>query len=121
MIGISLSIFSPILFLQDSGIIYTNSENVKDTVFSTEVKNIGSSYNYLLKCYAGISVIWSYIQFFIFGDVINSTDPVDNIVLSVFIPLFPLILTALILPTFIFLDMTRDKRKAYILKWANKY
>ena len=64
MTGISMGIFSSVWFLLDAGIVYTNKEKVKDLAQPTEVRSVGGWYNYLLKGYAGISVILSFYAFF---------------------------------------------------------
>jgi hypothetical protein len=120
-LGISAFIFSPIWFLLDGGIIYTNKEKVKDKDKPFEVKSVGGWYLFIMKGYAGISVIIQYSLFFgiflqqmftlMFHDVVIS--------LIVLIP-FPITLTFVFIPTIIILDIFKENRKNYIRKCAKK-
>ncbi len=51
MTGISMGLFSPVWFLLDSGIVFTNKEKVKYTAHPTEVRNVGGWYIYLFDHY----------------------------------------------------------------------
>ena len=91
----------------------------KDKPF--EVKAVGGWYLFIMKGYAGISVIIEYIIFFdiflrqmfnlMFHDVV--------IALVIFIP-FPITLTFVFIPAIIILDIIKEHRKKYIRKWAKR-
>ena len=82
---------------------------------------MGGWYLFIMKGYAGISVIIEYIIFFdiflrqmfnlMFHDVV--------IALVIFIP-FPITLTFVFIPAIIILDIIKEHRKKYIRKWAKR-
>ncbi|MFX0039158.1 MAG: hypothetical protein ACFE9C_13990 [Candidatus Hodarchaeota archaeon] len=121
-LGISAFIFSPIWFLLDGGIIYTNKEKVENKDKPIEIRAVGGWYLFIMKGYAGISVIIEYVLFFdlflrqmltlAFHDVV--------IALIIFIP-FPITLTFVFIPAIIILDIFKERRKKYIRKCANKF
>jgi hypothetical protein len=115
---LSFALFSPIWFLIDSGIIYSNKESVKSKRDPIEVRSVGSWYMNQLKGYAAIAAIVSYITFFIemiiyFGPDIDITAPLGLL-------LFPFILAVLGLPAVLILEVTVNHRKRFIIKFAEK-
>ncbi|MFX1257355.1 MAG: hypothetical protein ACFFAN_05830 [Promethearchaeota archaeon] len=122
--GISMGLFSPVWFLLDAGIVFTNKEKVRYTAHPTEVRSVGGWYIYLLKGYAGISVILSYYAFFIFlwqgRDVGTGLEGMSLMFFATW-PIMPLLIALLTIPAFILLDITREHRKKFILKWAKKF
>lgn len=124
MTGISMGIFSPVWFLLDAGIVFTNKEKVKYTAHPTEVRSVGGWYIYLLKGYAGISVILSYYTFFMYlwqRRGLRTDVEGMNIMFLITWPIMPILIAIFIIPAFIVLDITREHRKKYILKWAEKF
>ena len=124
MTGISMGIFSSAWFLLDAGIVYTNKEKVKDLAHPTEVRSVGGWYNYLLKGYAGISVILSFYAFFWYMyEVMEISKGIQgmSIMFIVFYPTLPLVITILAFPALILLDLTHNHRKKYMIKIANKF
>ena len=121
--GISLTIFSPVLHLIDSGIIYHNKEKIRIIMDSTEVRNIGNWYNTLLKGYAGISVILTYYSFIekMIGHMITNPNIINGYVSAFILVIYPVVIIFLIVPTIIVLDITHKKRKSYILKKVQKF
>ncbi|MBD3197695.1 MAG: hypothetical protein GF317_21765, partial [Candidatus Lokiarchaeota archaeon] len=91
MIGVSLTAFSTVWFLLDGGIVYTNKRKVKNKSNPIEVRAVGSWLYYLLKGYAGISVIFSYYQF-ISGEIFTSID-ISTIIFYSTWPFFPIVFT----------------------------
>jgi len=123
MTGIAFGAFSPVWFLLDSGIVYTNKEKVKDTAHPIEVRSVGGWYIYLLKGYAGISVILSFYTFFISIYAIIGPSNLFvgmNIMFLIFFPIMPLFVAILTIPALVLLDITRSNRKKFILKFASK-
>lgn len=121
--AVSLIVFSPILHLIDSGIIYHNKDKTRDTFDSTEVRNIGNWYNTLLKGYAGIAVFYNYYSFF-YNLILFMEDNPDTVsgIASIFtLVIYPILVTILIIPTIIILDMSREKRRTYLLKQTKKF
>lgn len=119
----SLIVFSPVLHLIDSGIIYHNKDKTRDMYDSTEVRNIGSWYNTLLKGYAGIAVFYNYFSFFYnMIELMASSPDLTSGIASIFtLATYPILITTLIIPTIIVLDKTRDKRRTYLLKKVKKF
>lgn len=118
MVGISFALFSPIWFLLDAGIVYTNKEKVKNKRHPIEIRSVGGWYMYLLKGYAGISVFVSYYIFIItvfeaYGSNLHISTPLY------LIP-FPFLLSLMLLITILALELTVDQRKRFILKFAAK-
>ncbi len=115
MTGVSCALFSPVWFLTDAGIVYSNKEKTKIKRLPLEVRSVGGWYLYLLKGYAGISVLFSFYNLLV---LYFSTEEISgNIVLF---PALPLLIAIFIIPTAVILDITTEKRKAFLLKYAKK-
>ena len=122
-VGIGMGAFSSVWFLLDSGIVYTNKKRVKDTAYPIEVRSVGSWYMYLLKGYAGITVIMTFYTFL--SNIINaigtpSTNLTSRILITVIWPFMPFLITFMAVPGVIILEITYQHRKTYIRKFANK-
>jgi hypothetical protein len=111
--GIAMGIFSPIWFLLESGIVFTNKNKVEGMRDPIEVRSVGGWYHYLLKGYAGISVIISY-TFFVIG-IVEAGDFNLGVIIMV---LLPLLMIFMAIPGFILLDMTDKHRQKYMRKIA---
>jgi len=121
MLRISYGIFSPVWFLLDSGIVFTNKRKVKDKVDPVEVRSLGGWYLYLLKGYAGIGVIISYIGF-VTSMLALYKDPFDAGFISavILLPILPIILSIYAVPIQILLDYTLEHRRKFMLRFAEK-
>ncbi|MFX1379725.1 MAG: hypothetical protein ACFFA4_11610 [Promethearchaeota archaeon] len=120
-LGISAFIFSPIWFLLDGGIIYTNKEKVKNKDNPVEVKSVGGWYLFIMKGYAGISLIIEYSIFFgIFLQQMFTLAFHDVVIALIVLIPFPITLTFIFIPTIIILDLFKGNRKKYIRKCAKK-
>ncbi len=118
--GISMGLFSPVWFLEDGGIVYSNKEKVKNSPVPTEVKSLGGWYMNLLKGYAGISVIINFYSFL--SEIIGVVEfEITHFLFFIIWPLLPLFIAFLLIPGIIALDITFEKRRAFILKKAGKY
>ena len=116
--GIAMALFSPVWFLLDAGIVYTNKEKVKDKSDPIELHSVGSWYMGFLKGYAGISVIVSFYTFLVeiitvIGEDLHWSGPV-------LFPLMPFFVIVLSLPAIVILDMTKVRRKKFVLNFARK-
>ncbi|MFX1594051.1 MAG: hypothetical protein ACFFCL_15280, partial [Promethearchaeota archaeon] len=123
VIGIGLGLFSPVWFLLDAGIVYSNRLKVKGTSKPTEVRSVGGWYLSLLKGYAGISMIISFYTFLsmIIQSLITSSDELFRwILIAGLWPVLPFLLAIMVLIGVILLDKTFNHRKRFILKWAKK-
>jgi len=105
--------------LQDSGIVYTNKEKVRNTTNPIEMKSVGGWYIGFLKGYTGISVI---ITFYSFVIELLSKLPGDQFHFSIplFLLLLPILLCLWAMPAILLFELTREKRRKFVLKWANK-
>lgn len=121
--GIATFLFSPVWFLLDSGITYTNKNQSETTPDPIEIKSIGGLFDDIMKGYAGIGVIISYIgfistllpTFFAPGDVDMGTFGSLGLILA-----FPLLICLYALPGIIFLDIIRKQRRNYVLRIAKR-
>ncbi len=114
--AIGVALFSPVWFLIDSGLVYSNQQKVEKKPVPLEVRSVGGWYLYILKGYAGISVILS------FYTVINEFIAEGKVFGDFFVQmLLPILITLFIIPTIVILDVTREKRRKYVLMWAKKF
>jgi len=61
MFGLAAFLFSPVWFLKDSGIIYSNREKLVNSDEKFVLKSIGVWFQTMLRSYAGIGAIITYI------------------------------------------------------------
>lgn len=116
--GIAMALFSPVWFLLDAGIVYTNKEKVKDKSDPIELHSVGGWYMSFLKGYAGISVVISFYTFLVeLITVIGADLHWSGFILFPLMPFFVLVLS---LPAIVILDMTKKRRKKFILNFARK-
>lgn len=122
IIGFSLAAFSAVWFLLEGGIVYTNRRLVREKDLPVEVRGVGSWLNYLLKGYAGISVIISYYYFLVdFTEIMLSGTPnIGSVIFLITWPILPIAYALILIPVFIILDMTYPHRKRFIQKFAKK-
>ncbi len=127
-IGVSMALFSPVWFLLDAGIVYSNRERVERNNLDKPIigRSVGGWYMHLLKGYAGIAVLLSYFQLSInyLISMFETSGEINLFILIInVIILFPMmfLIAFASLPAIIILDMTKDKRVEYIRKWANKF
>ena len=73
-------------------------------------------YNYILKGYAGISIVFVYAMF-----TINLLAAVDFNPGVFLVPFLPFLLVVMAVPAFVILDITAKHRKKYMLKIAKKF
>jgi hypothetical protein len=116
--AIGMGLFSPVWFLQEGGIIYTNKEKAKGTSDPIEIRSVGGWYLYILKGYAGIGVM---VSFYTFISEMMNTGATDNLLFLIIWPFMPFFLAFLYMPGIIALDMTYEKRKQFVIKTAEKY
>lgn len=121
MTAVSMGIFSPVWFLSDAGIVFTNKNKVKDTIDPIEVRSMGSWYHYLLKGYAGIGVIYSYI-IFLFDMLNRFNDPTNPgfITAAILLPLIPILVTILVIPVMVLLEVFLGHRRRFMRNFAKK-
>ncbi|MFX1241749.1 MAG: hypothetical protein ACFFA7_10935 [Promethearchaeota archaeon] len=123
--GISAMFFSAVWFLKDSGIIYTNKQKIDNSTEPIVLRSIGDWFQTILKSYAGIGAIITYIlavNDFItrFVDNYGSPGNVFNIPSLILWLGMPLYLTISLTPTVIINDLLRRNRMSYIRKISKK-
>lgn len=119
--AISMGIFSPVWFLSDAGIVFTNKNKVKETIDPIEVRSMGSWYHYLLKGYAGIGVIYAFVIFLF--DMFNRYDNLLDggfISAAILLPLIPIFITILAIPVMILLEIFLGHRRRFMRNFAKR-
>ena len=105
-----MTVFSPIWFLEDSGIVYSNIEQALVKNKSIEIRSVGNSYTTLLKGYTGIAVIFSYYMFLI--SLSPHIEPENLGLLSILLifgllVFMPILISMSLIPTIIILDLMK--------------
>ena len=121
-VGIASTLFATTWFLMDSGILYSNLKRAEKSHKPIEIRSVGRWYGQFLKGYAGISVVFSYIEFmelFIPQLANDLSIPLFIVLLVVFVP-FPLIVVLPLIPALIILDLLKEKRIKFIKERASK-
>ena len=116
--GIGMALFSPVWFLLDAGIVYTNKEKVKNKSNPIELHSVGGWYMGFLKGYAGISVFFSYFTFII--QLITQIGEEAYWTAVIMYPIVPLLVVMWSLPAIVILDMIKERRKKFVLNYAKK-
>ncbi len=123
--GLATFFFSPVWFLRDSGIIYSNKEKVEHSQEQFIFKSIGDWYQTILKSYAGIGafityilLIYDFIRYYI--DNIGSPGLLLNIPSLILWLGLPFYLIISLIPALICNDLIRNHRNRYIRKIGEK-
>lgn len=125
MFGTAALLFSPVWFLKDSGIIYSNKEKLIESDETFVLKSIGDWFQTMLRSYAGIGAIITYIVI-IYGflaDFSNNLADKNNIVniLSLILWLgLPFYLAISLIPSLILNDVIKSHRINYMRKVGTK-
>jgi len=123
--GIALFFFSPVWFLKDSGIIYSNRERVETSQEMFTIKSIGDWFRTILKSYAGIGAIVTYILI-IYNFINIVIESIGNPGITLDIPALilwiglPFYLTLSLIPTLICNDLIKSHRIRFIRKVGDK-
>ncbi|MFX0076593.1 MAG: hypothetical protein ACFE96_14215 [Candidatus Hermodarchaeota archaeon] len=123
--GASTILFSPVWLLKDSGIVYTTKDKVENSNKPFLIKSIGEWFQTLLKGYAGIGVIFTYIfVIYRFVDLFLQNFGLPGNVLnipSLFLWLgLPFYLVFSMIPAIVVHDALKKRRLSYIRKIAHK-
>lgn len=124
-LGLATMFFSSVWFLKDSGIIYSNKKKVENSTEPILLRSIGDWYQTILRSYAGIGAIITYILVlydFITRYIENLGAPgnifnIPSLILWLGMPLY---LTISLVPTLIISDLIKGNRIKYIRKISNK-
>ena len=114
MTGIGMGIFSPVWFLLDAGIVFTNKYKVQKLRDPIEVRSVGGWYHYIMKGYAGVAVIISYLLF-VSNYIINTANA--SVLLALFLPILIAIFS---IPGFLLLEVTAKYRIKFMTSIAKK-
>jgi len=120
--GLGTLVFSPTWFLTDAGIVYSNEERVAGTDDPVEGRAVGGRFTDFLRGYAGIGVVFSYIQF-LSVYVSEQTIPPNPVDVAVFLMFFlglPIFLLISVIPSLIILDITKEHRIRFVRNLAEK-
>ncbi|MHA2399299.1 MAG: hypothetical protein ACXADU_10490 [Promethearchaeota archaeon] len=123
--GIAAFLFSAVWYLKDSGIIYSNKQKIINSDETFVLKTIGDWYQTILRSYAGIGAIITYILviYNFLGDFADNLADRSNIVniLSLILWLgLPFYLAISIIPALILNDFIKKNRINYIKKIGKK-
>jgi hypothetical protein len=118
--------FSSVWFLKDSGIIYSNKERLINSEESFTLKSIGDWLQTMLRSYAGIGSIITYIIIiydFLTNFINNLGFPgnllnIPGIILWLGLPLY---LAISLIPALIFNDLIKRRRSSYVRKVGKKF
>jgi len=123
--GLATMLFSSVWFLKDSGIIFSNKQKIENSTEPIVLRSIGDWYQTILRSYAGIGAIITYILVLydfitryienlgVDGNIFN----IPSLLLWLGMPLY---LTISLVPTLIFSDLITRSRINYIRKISNK-
>ena len=121
-IGLGTLVFSPTWFLTDAGIVYSNEERVAGTDQPVEGRAVGGRFTDFLRGYAGIGVVFSYLQFLsvYISEQTIPPNPTDVIIFLMFFLGLPIFLLIAVIPSLILLDITREHRIRFVRNFAEK-
>jgi len=123
--GVSTMFFSSVWFLKDSGIIYSNKERLVNSDESFSLKSIGDWLQTMLRSYAGIGAIITYIIIiydFLTNFINNLGSPgnilnIPGIILWLGLPFY---LAISLIPALVFNDFIKKSRTSYVRKFGKK-
>lgn len=118
--GLGTMVFSPTWSLTDAGIVYSNKEKVAGTDQPVEGRAVGGRYTDFLRGYAGLGVVFSYIQFLsvYISEQTIPPNPIDVIVFALFFFGLPIFLLIAVIPSLIVLDITKEHRMRFVRNFA---
>jgi len=122
LLGLVTGIFQGVWFILDTGIIYSNKNEVEGTRESVEIKTVGGYFKSFLEGYAGIGVFIAFFEI-IYGVILlnlASGDMFNTVFSAVFLAIIPLILAIGSIPGLIIMDIKKEHRKNYMISIANK-
>lgn len=124
-LGLATMFFSSVWFLKDSGIIYSNKKRIVDSNELIELRSIGDWYQTILRSYAGIAAIITYIlvvydfvtryieNFGAPGNVFN----IPSLILWLGLPFY---LAISLIPALIVNDSIKKKRINFVRKVSKR-
>ena len=121
-IGFGALIFSPIWFLTDAGIVYSNQLRVSGTDEPVEGRTVGGRFTDFLRGFAGFGVVFSYIQFLLvfISEQIIPSNPMDIIVFAVLFFGLPIFMIISVIPSLIILNVMKERRIRFVRDVAKR-
>jgi hypothetical protein len=121
-VGLGTLVFSPTWFLTDAGIVYSNEDRVAGTDEPVEVRAVGGRFTEFVRGYAGLGVVFSYIQFLsvYISEQAIPPNPLDLVTFLMFFLGLPIFLLIAVIPSLIIFDIMRRHRTCFIRKFAVK-
>jgi hypothetical protein len=122
--GVATFLFSAVWYLKDTGIIYSNKQKIVNSDETFVLKTIGDWYQTILRSYAGIGAIITYILviYNFLGDFARIAD-INNITNTLSLILWlglPFYLAISLIPALILNDFIKKNRVKYIKKIGKK-
>ena len=118
-VGISMGIFSAIWMINDAGVVYSNRKKIERTGDAFEIRSVGNFIKSLLKGYAGLSVIVSFVNYIFF--YVITFGKYEGLLVNTFIQiLIPIALTCFNAISIMFLDIAEEKNVKYVKFFAKK-
>lgn len=120
--GLAAVLFTGVWFLNDTGLSYSNQAKVLESGGLIEIRSVGGWFEQLLRGYASISVIFSYLIIItgFWTSIQGVSDPLTLILLATIVFPIPIYMVLAVLPTLVILDLIKDHRTAFMLKVAKK-
>lgn len=120
--GLAAVLFTGVWFLNDAGLSYSNQAKVLESGGLIEIRGVGGWFEQLLRGYAGISVIFSYLIIItgFWNSVQGVSDPLSIVLLAAIVFPIPVYMALAVLPTLVVLDLLQDHRTAFMLNVAKK-
>ncbi|MHA2406713.1 MAG: hypothetical protein ACXADB_09225 [Candidatus Hermodarchaeia archaeon] len=120
--GLAAVLFTGVWFLNDAGLSYSNQAKVLESGGLIEIRSVGGWFEQLLRGYAGISVIFSYLIIItgFWTSVQGISDPLSLALLAAIVFPIPIYMVLAVLPTLVILDLIKDHRTVFMLKVAKK-
>jgi hypothetical protein len=112
-IGFGALIFSPIWFLTDAGIVYSNQLRVSGTDEPVEGRTVGGRFTDFLRGFAGFGVV------FISEQIIPS-NLIDIIVFAVLFFGLPIFMIISVIPSLIILNVMKERRIRFVRDVAKR-
>ena len=114
--GIAVFFFAPVWFIKDSGIIYSNKEKIENSQELFTIKSIGDWFQTILKSYAGIGAIITYILI-VYNFISTAYWNIPGLILWLGLPFY---LMLSLIPVLICNDLIKNHRINYVINLGEK-
>ena len=119
---IAMALYSPVWFFLDAGIVFSNKKKIQKTRDPLEIRSLGNWYRTLLRGYAGIAVIFAYLDFLAITYLKFRYESDQGFIFTaIIIPIIPIIIALTLLLSILFIELTQKRRKKFMLNLAKKF